>query len=99
MRWENEKNLHVFTDTFSEQEAFNEWFYKNVLCGKSIDKVHFDKVFQRYVYYFIYGSFVSSYVVSLIMIIEKYIKSAKDLDIKHNCTNQDLCLNHICLSS
>lgn len=48
-RWDKEMDQHVFIDTLSEQENFNQWFYKSVLCGKSIEKSHFDALFKRYV--------------------------------------------------
>lgn len=48
-RWREEGDKHVFTDTISDQKAFNDWFYANILDGKSIEKIHFDALFKRYI--------------------------------------------------
>lgn len=46
-RWKEDKNLHVFEDTLSSQDKFNQWFYDNVLNSTTINEEHFIGLLNR----------------------------------------------------
>ncbi|XP_071051519.1 uncharacterized protein [Onthophagus taurus] len=48
-RWKDEPNLHVFEETLSKQEYFNQWFLDYVLTTKSIGEDYFNTLLNRYI--------------------------------------------------
>ncbi|RZC39714.1 uncharacterized protein BDFB_008988, partial [Asbolus verrucosus] len=48
-RWKEDKNLHVFEDTISDQNKFDDWFFDNILNAKQVKEADFTALLNRFI--------------------------------------------------